>query len=39
MPTLDWLNRAKAFTTAARVPCRLREPVSSHGTGADNLKS
>lgn len=21
MPTLDWLNRAAAFTTAARVPC------------------
>jgi adenine-specific DNA-methyltransferase len=37
MPTLDWLNRADAFTTAARVPYRLLEPVSSHGTGADNL--
>jgi adenine-specific DNA-methyltransferase len=32
MPTLDWLNRADAFTTAARVPYRLLEPVSSHGT-------
>jgi adenine-specific DNA-methyltransferase len=37
MPTLDWLNRAHAFTTAAQVPYRLLEPVSSHGTGADNL--
>ena len=37
MPTLDWLNRAHAFTTAARVPYRLLEAVSSHGTGADNL--
>ncbi|MBK7117904.1 MAG: site-specific DNA-methyltransferase [Comamonadaceae bacterium] len=37
MPTLDWLNRADAFTIAARVPYRLLEPVSSHGTGADNL--
>ena len=23
MPTLDWLNRADAFTTAAQVPYRL----------------
>ena len=30
MPTLDWLNRANAFTTAAQVPYRLLEPVSSH---------
>ena len=37
MPTLDWLNRAHAFTTAAQVPYRLLEPVSSHGTGAGNL--
>ena len=40
MPTLDWLNRAHAFTTAAQVPYRLLEPVSSHGSGAgvhDNL--
>jgi len=40
MPTLDWLNRADAFTSAARVPYRLLEPVSSHGSGAggrDNL--
>ncbi len=38
MPTLDWLNRADAFTTAGKVPYRLLEPVSSHGTGAtDNL--
>ena len=26
MPTLDWLNRAAAFTTAAQVPYRLLEP-------------
>lgn len=31
MPTLDWLNRQDAFTTAARVPYRLLEPVSAHG--------
>ena len=38
MPTLDWLNRADAFTTAARVPYRLVEPVSAHGDGdARNL--
>ena len=38
MPTLDWLNRATAFTTAARVPYRLLEPVSAHGApGPDNL--
>ena len=30
MPTLDWLNRATAFTTAARVPYRLLEQVSLH---------
>lgn len=30
MPTLDWLNRAEAFNTAARVPYRLLEPVSVH---------
>ncbi len=30
MPTLDWLNRADAFTTAARVPYRLLEQVSVH---------
>lgn len=36
MPTLDWLNRAEAFTTAARVPYRLLEPVSTHGRDADN---
>lgn len=27
MPTLDWLNRADAFTTSARVPYRLLETV------------
>jgi adenine-specific DNA-methyltransferase len=30
MPTLDWLNRADAFTLAAKVPYRLLEPVSVH---------
>lgn len=30
MPTLDWLNRSSAFTTAARVPYRLLEQVSIH---------
>ena len=38
MPTLDWLNRQAAFTTAARVPYRLLEPVSTHGdASAGNL--
>ena len=40
MPTLDWLNRADAFTLAAKVPYRLLEQVSSHGdskSGSDNL--
>ena len=30
MPTLDWLNRSTAFTTAARVPYRLLEQLSVH---------
>ena len=30
MPTLDWLNRASAFNTAARVPYRLLERMSVH---------
>lgn len=30
MPTLDWLNRAQAITTSARVPYRLLEEVSVH---------
>ena len=34
MPTLDWLNRAQAFTTAARVPYRLLEDVSVHSAAA-----
>jgi len=34
MPTLDWLNRAHAFTTAAQVPYRLLESVSTHGEPA-----
>ncbi len=39
MPTLDWLNRANAFTLAAKVPYRLLEQVSKHGDGdhSDNL--
>ena len=31
MPTLDWLHRAQSFATAAQVPYRLLENVSSHG--------
>jgi adenine-specific DNA-methyltransferase len=34
MPTLDWLNRAQAFTTSARVPYRLLEEVSAHTPSA-----
>ncbi|TAG33182.1 MAG: site-specific DNA-methyltransferase, partial [Polaromonas sp.] len=34
MPTLDWLNRANAFTLSARVPYRLLDPVSVHGDAA-----
>ena len=30
MPTLDWLNRANAFTLSAKVPYRLLEQVSTH---------
>ncbi len=30
MPTLDWLNRANAFTLAAKVPYRLLAQVSTH---------
>ena len=36
MPTLDWLNRAEAFTTAARVPYRLLEAISAHGHDTAN---
>ena len=36
MPTLDWLNRAAAFTTAAKVPYRLLEQVSVH-TSSPNI--
>jgi adenine-specific DNA-methyltransferase len=36
MPTLDWLNRPTAFTLAAKVPYRLLETVSSHGSGESN---
>lgn len=34
MPTLDWLNRDRAFTTAAQVPYRLLQTVSTHGDAA-----
>ncbi len=34
MPTLDWLNRASAFNTAARVPYRLLEQLSVHAPTA-----
>lgn len=34
MPILDWLNRATAFTTAAQVPYRLLDTVSTHGDPA-----
>lgn len=40
MPTLDWLNRAQSFTTAAQVPYRLLDNVSTHGepqSAAGNL--
>jgi len=40
MPTLDWLNRDTAFTTAAQVPYRLLDAVSIHGdaqAAQDNL--
>ncbi len=38
MPTLDWLNRADAFTLANKVPYRLLEQVSTHGVPTnDNL--
>ena len=38
MPTLDWLNRAQAFTIAGRVPYRLLEEVSVH-TSTTRLES
>lgn len=40
MPTLDWLNRATAFSAAAQVPYRLLDTVSTHGNqhqAHDNL--
>jgi|GEM_PF-91816 len=40
MPTLDWLNRSAAFTTAANVPYRLLDAVATYGSGpgtTDNL--
>ncbi len=38
MPTLDWLNREAAFTTARELPYRLLQTVSTHGDGsAHNL--
>jgi adenine-specific DNA-methyltransferase len=36
MPTLDWFNRAEAFTTAARVPYRLLEEVSVRSAAASD---
>ena len=36
MPTLDWLNRAQAFTMAARVPYRLLEEVSVHSAAVQD---
>lgn len=39
MPTLDWLNRQDAFSSAARVPYRLLDPVSVHGDAANNPAS
>ena len=36
MPTLDWLNRAAAFTIAAKVPYRLLEQVSVHTSNPEN---
>ena len=38
MPTLDWLNRADAFTTAPRVPYRLLENVSTHGDAGSGVQ-
>ena len=35
MPTLDWLNRANAFTLSAKVPYRLLEQVSTHQASPD----
>ncbi len=37
MPTLDWLNRDAALAVAGKVPYRLLNHVSSHGTGEGNL--
>jgi adenine-specific DNA-methyltransferase len=37
MPTLDWLNRDTALSVADKVPYRLLNHVSSHGTGEGNL--
>ena len=38
MPTLDWLNRANAFTLSAKVPYRLLEQVSTHhGAAPDSF--
>ncbi len=39
MPTLDWLNRQDAFSSAARVPYRLLDQVSVHGDAASNAAS
>ena len=37
MPTLNWLNRDTALSVASKVPYRLLDHVSSHGTGDGNL--
>lgn len=38
MPTLDWLNRAEALTSADKIPYRVLQPVSEHGDdNAENL--
>ena len=38
MPTLDWLNRANAFTLSAKVPYRLLEQVSKHQAASPPLR-
>jgi len=33
MPTPNWLQRAAAFRAAEAVPCRLLQPINTHGDG------
>ena len=33
MPTLDWLDRDAAFSTAAQVPTRVLRPHAQHAQG------